>query len=239
MRAAEASGRRRERARHVAYASHSRDAARRPREAHVPQTTSCRLRWSGSPSARVPTGLSRSRRGTSSYVTRSTTSSSWRHEHGFAEFCLSRTYSATPQRAEKITSIPAKVIERVARVATSKPALVDVWSRPGQHSNGVQGGRAIAMLEELTAWYEDMLSNELKTDAPKITLAELKALPGAFWCTRRHALREVCRTAEAGTAPGRRSSRATQGRTELPSMTSPRPRSAASAGAEECSTPTL
>jgi anaerobic selenocysteine-containing dehydrogenase len=32
---------------------------------------------------------------------------------------------------------------------TTKPALVDVWSGPGQHSNGVQGGRAIAALNAL------------------------------------------------------------------------------------------
>ena len=36
-------------------------------------------------------------------------------------------------------------------------------------------------VESLTAWYEDYLSNELKNGAPKLTLAELKALPGAVW----------------------------------------------------------
>jgi thiosulfate reductase/polysulfide reductase chain A len=36
-------------------------------------------------------------------------------------------------------------------------------------------------VESLTAWYEDYLSNELKNGAPKMTLAELKALPGAVW----------------------------------------------------------
>ncbi|MEX2032439.1 MAG: molybdopterin-dependent oxidoreductase, partial [Dehalococcoidia bacterium] len=36
-------------------------------------------------------------------------------------------------------------------------------------------------VEDLTAWYEEQLSNELKTGAPGITLAELKALPGATW----------------------------------------------------------
>jgi thiosulfate reductase/polysulfide reductase chain A len=58
--------------------------------------------------------------------------------------------SATPSWAEGITSVRAPVIERLAReLATTKPALVDVWSGPGQHSNGVQGGRAIAMLNTL------------------------------------------------------------------------------------------
>lgn len=56
----------------------------------------------------------------------------------------------TPAWAEKITSIPAKKIERLAHeVATTKPACIDVWSGPGQHSNGVQGGRAIAALAAL------------------------------------------------------------------------------------------
>jgi thiosulfate reductase/polysulfide reductase chain A len=36
-------------------------------------------------------------------------------------------------------------------------------------------------IENLTAWYEDYLSNELKKGAPGITLDELKALPGAVW----------------------------------------------------------
>ncbi|MDH5295115.1 MAG: molybdopterin-dependent oxidoreductase, partial [Acidimicrobiia bacterium] len=57
---------------------------------------------------------------------------------------------ATPKWAEEITSVPAKTIERIAHdLATTKPAVVDVWSGPGQHSNGVQGGRAIALLNAL------------------------------------------------------------------------------------------
>jgi len=56
----------------------------------------------------------------------------------------------TPQWAEQITSVPAATIERLANeLATTKPALVDVWSGPGQQSNGVQGGRAIALLNAL------------------------------------------------------------------------------------------
>ncbi len=56
----------------------------------------------------------------------------------------------TPAWAETITSIPAATTERLAReLATTKPALVDVWSGPGQHSNGVQGGRAIGLLNAL------------------------------------------------------------------------------------------
>ncbi|MBI2964241.1 MAG: molybdopterin-dependent oxidoreductase [Deltaproteobacteria bacterium] len=63
--------------------------------------------------------------------------------------------SATPAWAEGITSVRAKVIERLAKeLATTKPALVDVWSGPGQHSNGVQGGRAIAMLNTLVGSWD-------------------------------------------------------------------------------------
>ena len=43
---------------------------------------------------------------------------------------------------------------------------------------GAVSGRPV---ESLTAWYEEFLSNELKEGAPKLTLEELKALPGAVW----------------------------------------------------------
>lgn len=36
-------------------------------------------------------------------------------------------------------------------------------------------------VEDKTAWYEEWLSRELKEGEPKITLEELKALPGATW----------------------------------------------------------
>jgi thiosulfate reductase/polysulfide reductase chain A len=68
---------------------------------------------------------------------------------GFEEFSAF-VKDKTPDWAEQITSVPAKTIARLAReLATTKPALVDVWSGPGQHSNGVQGGRAIAVLNAL------------------------------------------------------------------------------------------
>lgn len=61
----------------------------------------------------------------------------------------------TPEWAEKITSIPAFKIEEVAHdLATIKPAVVDAWSGPGQHTNGVQGGRAIAALAALIGGYD-------------------------------------------------------------------------------------
>ena len=68
---------------------------------------------------------------------------------GFEDF-TALVDSATPDWAEEITSVPAKTIVRLAReLATTKPALIDVWSGPGQHTNGVQGGRAIALLNAL------------------------------------------------------------------------------------------
>jgi len=73
---------------------------------------------------------------------------------GFKEYA-EYVKDKTPQWAEQITSVKAKTIERVARdLATTKPALVDVWSGPGQHSNGVQGGRAIAALNALVGSYD-------------------------------------------------------------------------------------
>jgi thiosulfate reductase/polysulfide reductase chain A len=57
----------------------------------------------------------------------------------------------TPQWAEKETGIPAATIERLAKeLGTTKPATIDFWSGPGQHSNGVFGGWAIAALAAIT-----------------------------------------------------------------------------------------
>lgn len=68
---------------------------------------------------------------------------------GFEEYAQ-YVADKTPEWAENITTIPAHTITRIAReLATTKPALVDVWSGPGQHTNGVQGGRAIAALNAL------------------------------------------------------------------------------------------
>lgn len=68
---------------------------------------------------------------------------------GFDEFAA-YVADKTPGWAEKVTSVPARNIERLAReLATTRPALVDVWSGPGQQSNGVQGGRGIALLNAL------------------------------------------------------------------------------------------
>lgn len=40
-------------------------------------------------------------------------------------------------------------------------------------------------LEDKTRWYEEMLSKELKEGEPKITLEELKRLPGATWVSKK------------------------------------------------------
>ena len=68
---------------------------------------------------------------------------------GFDEF-KSFVADKTPEWAEKITGVPAARIRQMAReMGEKQPALVDAWSGPGQHSNAVQGGRAIAILNVL------------------------------------------------------------------------------------------
>lgn len=72
---------------------------------------------------------------------------------GFQEFA-DYVKDKTPQWAEPITTVPAKTIERIAReFATTKPSLADTWSG-GQHTNSVQGGRAVACLNALTGSYD-------------------------------------------------------------------------------------
>lgn len=73
---------------------------------------------------------------------------------GFEEYAAF-VKDKTPQWAEGITSVKAKTIERLAHeVATTKPACIDSWSGPGQHTNGVQSGRAIAALGALLGGYD-------------------------------------------------------------------------------------
>lgn len=68
---------------------------------------------------------------------------------GFEEYAAF-VADKTPRWAEQITTVSAGAIERLAHeLAETRPACVDAWSGPGQHSNGVQGGRAIAMLNSL------------------------------------------------------------------------------------------
>ena len=60
----------------------------------------------------------------------------------------------TPEWAEKITSVPAKDIERIATeigeaAKSGKPVCIDVWSGPGHHTNASLGGYAITVLPAL------------------------------------------------------------------------------------------
>jgi thiosulfate reductase/polysulfide reductase chain A len=73
---------------------------------------------------------------------------------GFDEYAA-YVHDKTPRWAEEITSVNARTIERLAHeVATTRPACIDAWSGPGQHSNGVQGGRAIAALAALVGGFD-------------------------------------------------------------------------------------
>jgi len=70
--------------------------------------------------------------------------------HGFDRFS-EYVKDKTPHWAESITSVPAQTIERIAHeFSLTKPSVVDAWSGPGQHSNAVHGGAAIACLAALT-----------------------------------------------------------------------------------------
>lgn len=69
---------------------------------------------------------------------------------GFDEYAA-YVADKTPAWAAEITGIKAETIERLAHeLGARRPnVVIDVWSGPGQHSNGVQGGRAIAALSVL------------------------------------------------------------------------------------------
>jgi thiosulfate reductase/polysulfide reductase chain A len=60
----------------------------------------------------------------------------------------------TPEWAEKITSVPAKTIEKIATemgetAKAGKPVVIDTWSGPGHHTNATLGGYAITVLPAL------------------------------------------------------------------------------------------
>lgn len=68
---------------------------------------------------------------------------------GFEQYA-SFVANKTPEWAASITTIPAETIRGLAReLATTKPAIVDVWVGTGQHTNGAEASRAIAMLPGL------------------------------------------------------------------------------------------
>lgn len=60
----------------------------------------------------------------------------------------------TPEWAEKISSVPASDIERIATeigelARAGRPVVIDTWSGPGHHSNATLGGYAITVLPAL------------------------------------------------------------------------------------------
>lgn len=105
---------------------------------------------------------------------------------GFDEFAAF-VADKTPEWAEQITDVPAATIRRMARdMANLRPAVVDAWSGPGQHSNAVQGGRAIALLNALLGTIDrpgGMINPERKGNAhqkvhgPTIEAPRLDNLP--------------------------------------------------------------
>jgi len=96
---------------------------------------------------------------------------------GFDEYAA-YVKDKTPQWAEEITTIPASRIERLAtEFATTKPATLDVWSG-AHHSNGTNGGRAIACLAALTGSYDRLGGLILpERKGPKYQPAEAPELP--------------------------------------------------------------
>jgi thiosulfate reductase/polysulfide reductase chain A len=72
---------------------------------------------------------------------------------GFNEYA-NYVADKTPEWAERITSVPAKTIERIATeigetARAGKPVCIDVWSGPGHHTNATLGGYAITVLPAL------------------------------------------------------------------------------------------
>ena len=72
---------------------------------------------------------------------------------GFNEYA-NYVADKTPEWAERITSVPAKIIERITTeigetARAGKPVCIDVWSGPGHHTNAALGGYAITVLPAL------------------------------------------------------------------------------------------
>lgn len=93
----------------------------------------------------------------------------------FAELVSARP----PEWAEPITGIRAETIRDVAReLATTKPAIVDAWSGPGQHRNGTDGTRAVASLVGLIGQFDQsgtMIVPERK--GPKYSVRPAPPIP--------------------------------------------------------------
>lgn len=97
---------------------------------------------------------------------------------GFDEF-KAIVADKTPEWGAAITGIPAETIAQVARdLATTKPAVIDVWSGPGQHVNGTEGSRAIAMLAGLIGQIDQPGSLMMPSrKGPKFGMLPKPALP--------------------------------------------------------------
>jgi len=72
---------------------------------------------------------------------------------GFDEYAA-YVADKTPEWAEKVTSVSAAAIERIATeigetAKAGKPVCIDVWSGPGHHTNATLGGYAITVLPAL------------------------------------------------------------------------------------------
>jgi len=88
-------------------------------------------------------------------------------------------------------------------VGLRQPVVKPLFGQPTEYEFIIELGRRLGLkdttaqeffwvgkmsgkrIEDKTQWYEEMLSKELKEGEPKITLDELKALPGAVWVSQK------------------------------------------------------
>ena len=88
-------------------------------------------------------------------------------------------------------------------VALRQPVVKPLFGQPPEYEFVAELGRRLGLketngndffwtgrmsgqrIEDKTKWYEEFLSKELKEGEPKITLEELKALPGAVWVSKK------------------------------------------------------
>lgn len=88
-------------------------------------------------------------------------------------------------------------------VGLRQPVVKPLFGQPAEYEFVTELGRRLGLkegngndvfwvgrmsgerIEDKTRWYEEFLSKELKEGEPKITLEELKALPGATWVSKK------------------------------------------------------
>lgn len=84
-----------------------------------------------------------------------------------------------------------------------QPVVKPIFGQPTEYEFVIELGRRLGLkdeeghdffqvapmsgekIDDKTKWYEDYLSNELKNGEPKMTLEELKKLPGATWVNKK------------------------------------------------------